>query len=131
MRIPNHQRRTDMTPDELRAAAERQAKFIRDEWGPLALVAPLAVECLAVLDRVVADHPADDAEPVTAAWLESVGCREPHDMDYSAPPTMTSGVGYGVLVQASATRWDWCRGARVIATNGSTYPISACACCAQ
>jgi hypothetical protein len=69
--------------------------------------------CLDVADAYLAGRPADDADPVTAEWLLSLGLKEPALMSDGEPPTVTL-PRLGQLVQASKLTWDWCRGSRVL-----------------
>jgi hypothetical protein len=64
-----------MTSDELRAAAMRTVNAYAEkisEWY-LAKSRPAEADAFDLALAYLADHPADDAEPVTAEWLASVG----------------------------------------------------------
>ena len=60
--------------DDVRAAAERITRSVHEAvyTGPLSLQGKLA-DALIVADAVLAEHPADDGEPVTEAWLRAAG----------------------------------------------------------
>jgi hypothetical protein len=65
--------------DELRAAAERCRGLEGPGWVDTENASAECVADLLVLARAwMAEHPADDAEPVTADWLEATGW-ERHD----------------------------------------------------
>ena len=59
--------------DDVRAAAERITRSVHEAvyTGPLSLQGKLA-DALIVADAVLAEHPADDGDPVTGEWLEVV-----------------------------------------------------------
>lgn len=69
--------------DDVRAAAERLARYIAgraevlEQLEHLGRMPPglrLSIEdTAAVANAYLAEHPADDGEPVTADWLQSVG----------------------------------------------------------
>ena len=63
--------------DELRAAAERVAKYIRKKEPDMLSVGKPMQAFMADVRKVaaayLAEHPADDAEPVTEDWLLSIG----------------------------------------------------------
>ena len=60
-----------MTPDELRTLAERVKQGIA--WLPPIDRSREADDALRLAEAVLAGYPADDGEPITGEWLESVG----------------------------------------------------------
>lgn len=67
-----------MTTDELRAAADRCRGLEGPGWVDVENAPPECVADLLTLARGwLAEHPADDSEPVTMTWLESVGFYRP------------------------------------------------------
>ena len=110
-----------MTEDELRNAAERlrgiEGPTFHGVGGTRHISEREYADAVALAMAYLAEHHADDDEPITVEWLERCGSREPYEDDHSAPPTMTiPGIKFGVLVQSSRRDWDWCRGSKVIAT---------------
>lgn len=97
-----------MTPDQLRAAAERLKEFIAQHYEyfgdnvraghQVQIVADIA----AVLNCVLADHHADDGVEIDEAWLRSVGFAE-NDMHNL---TLPHDEGQWIAIQAVNSFWD-------------------------
>ena len=59
--------------NERRKAAERCRRELIDSWSDTAVKGPTYTQLLAVLDAYLAEHPADDDDPLTAEWLTTAG----------------------------------------------------------
>lgn len=85
-----------MTPDELRTLAER----VRDgiAWLPPVDRSREADDAMRLAEAVLAEHPADDGEPATDDWAESVGIPWWEGRRGQVARMMNGGGGVDVLI---------------------------------